>query len=250
MARTEIFAGNWKMHKTFSEAESLVKGILHGIRKKEGREIVLFPPSPYVRELNRLCSGSGVKFGIQNMYFEKEGAFTGEVSPEMVKDCGCRFILIGHSERRHVFGETDDDVRRKTTAALEAGLRPMVCVGELLEERENGSTNDVVEKQVKGALEGVSSGQMKEIVIAYEPVWAIGTGKVATPEIADEVHGLIREIVGSLYSAEISDSLSILYGGSVKPDNIEGLSVKENIDGVLVGGASLQTDSFLGIINV
>jgi triosephosphate isomerase (TIM) len=250
MARTEIFAGNWKMYKTFSQAESLVKGILDGIQKKEGREIVLFPPSPYVRELNSLCRGSDLMLGIQNMHFEKEGAFTGEVSPEMVKDCGCQFILIGHSERRHVFGETDDDVRKKTAAALEAGLRPMVCVGELLEQRESGSTNKVVEEQVKRALDGISSGEIKDLVIAYEPVWAIGTGKVATPEIADEVHGLIRDTVSSLYSADISDSLSILYGGSVKPDNIEGLSVKENIDGVLVGGASLKPDSFLSIINV
>jgi triosephosphate isomerase len=250
MARTEIFAGNWKMHKTFSEAESLVKGILEGIQKREGREIILFPPVPYIRELNSLCGGSDVKLGIQNMYFEKEGAFTGEISPEMVKDCGSEFILIGHSERRHVFGETDDDVMKKTAAALEAGLRPMVCVGELLEERESGSTNKVVENQVKRALDGVSGAQMKDLVIAYEPVWAIGTGKVATPEIADEVHGVIREIVSSLYSADISASLSILYGGSVKPDNIAGLYEKENIDGALVGGASLKPDSFLSIINV
>ncbi len=250
MARTEIFAGNWKMHKTFSEAESLVKDILNGLKKKEGREIVFFPPSPYIRELNSLCKGSDVFLGAQNMYFEKEGAFTGEISPEMVKDCGCVFILIGHSERRHVFGETDNDVMRKTAAALEAGLRPMICVGELLEERESGSTEDVVTGQVKRALDGIGSEQMKEIVIAYEPVWAIGTGRVATPEIADEVHSMIRRTVSSLYSSDISGSLPILYGGSVKPDNIEGLYVKENIDGVLVGGASLKPDSFLSIINV
>ncbi len=250
MARTEIFAGNWKMHKTFSEAESLVKGILSGMKRKEGREIVFFPPSPYIRELNGLCKGSDVIIGAQNMYFEKEGAFTGEISPEMVKDCGCGFILIGHSERRHVFGETDDEVKRKTAAALEAGLRPMICVGELLEERESGSTDDVVAEQVKCALDGIHSGQMKELVIAYEPVWAIGTGRVATPEIADEVHNMIRRTVSSLYSPDISESLPILYGGSVKPDNIEGLYVKENIDGVLVGGASLNPDSFLSIINV
>jgi triosephosphate isomerase len=187
---------------------------------------------------------------MQNMYFEQEGAFTGEVSPFMVKDAGCRYILIGHSERRHVFGERDEDVNKKVHSAFKNDIEPMICVGELLDEREKGLTNVVLKRQVEKALAGVDPGQMKKSVIAYEPVWAIGTGKVATPEIAEEAHRYIRQVVKDLYNGEVADTLPILYGGSVKPDNIAGLQAKENIDGVLVGGASLKADSFLDIIRV
>ncbi len=250
MARREIFSGNWKMYKTGSEALDLVNGLLAGISGIGTREVVVFPPSPWAKAVADLCRDTKISVGMQNMHFEQEGAFTGEVSPLMVKDAGCRYVLIGHSERRHVFGETDDEVNKKVKAALKNGIEPMVCVGELLDEREKGLTNDVLTRQVKKALEGVSADQMKTIVIAYEPVWAIGTGKVATPEIADEAHLHIRKVVEGLYGATVAQALPVLYGGSVKPDNIAGLSSKENIDGVLVGGASLKVDSFLDIIRV
>ena len=250
MARRQIFAGNWKMYKTRSEALDLVKGIAAGLAGVGAREVVLFPPSPYASAVAEACRGTALSVGMQNMYFETEGAFTGEVSPAMVKDCGCRYVLIGHSERRHVFGETDGDVNRKVRAAYAAGIEPMICVGELLEEREKGKTNEVVRRQTEKALEGVSADQMKKAVIAYEPVWAIGTGKVATPEIAEEVHHFIRQTVSGLFGGAVADALPILYGGSVKPENIAGLHVKENIDGVLVGGASLKAGSFLDIIKV
>jgi triosephosphate isomerase len=168
----------------------------------------------------------------------------------MVKDAGCRYILIGHSERRHVFGEKDDDVNKKVKAAFKNYIEPMICVGELLEEREKGLTNDVLKRQVEKALAGISAEQMQKVVIAYEPVWAIGTGKVATAEIADEAHSFIRQVVSNLYDKGTAGALPILYGGSVKPDNIAGLYAMENIDGVLVGGASLKADSFLDIIRV
>jgi triosephosphate isomerase len=238
------------MYKKHGEALDLVKGLLAGISGIGNREVVVFPPSPWAMAVAELCRGTKISVGMQNMYFEQEGAFTGEVSPLMVKDAGCRYVLIGHSERRHVFGETDDEVSKKVKAALKNGIEPMICVGELLDEREKGQTESVLTRQVTKALEGVGADQMKTIVIAYEPVWAIGTGKVATPEIADEAHRHIRKVVAGLYGAAVADALPILYGGSVKPDNIAGLSAKENIDGVLVGGASLKADSFLDIICV
>ena len=184
------------------------------------------------------------------MYFEKEGAFTGEISPEMVKDVGAKYILIGHSERRHVFGETDDDVSEKISAAFEFELAPVVCVGELLEEREAGNSNQVVKRQVEGAFKDVSLEKMRNVIVAYEPVWAIGTGKVATTEIADSMHQFIRTVLKDMYSEELSNSIPVLYGGSAKPDNIAGLFNMDNIDGVLVGGASLKAQSFLDIIHV
>ena len=250
MTRRKIFAGNWKMYKTYSEAEELVKGIAAGLNNIGNKEVAVFPPAVYVRDVVRLCRGSRVDVGIQNVYFEKEGAFTGEISPVMAKDTGVRYVLIGHSERRHVFGEKDGDVNKKVKAVLAAGLEPMVCVGELLEEREAGNSDDVVKRQIKAAFNGIDAADMKKIVIAYEPVWAIGTGKVATPEIAESMHKLIRDTLKAVYSSGIADSMPVLYGGSVKPDNITGLMAMENIDGVLVGGASLKTDSFLDIINV
>ncbi len=250
MARREIFAGNWKMYKKGSEAVDLVKGLLAGFAGIGDREVVVFPPSPWAKQVADLCRGSKISVGMQNMYFEQEGAFTGEVSPVMVKDAGCRYILIGHSERRHVFGEKDEEVNKKVKAAFKNDIEPMICVGELLDEREKGLTNDVLKRQVEKALAGISPAEMKKVVVAYEPVWAIGTGKVATPEMADEAHRFIRQIIKGLYGQETADALPILYGGSVKPDNIAGLHTKENIDGVLVGGASLKADSFLDIIRV
>ncbi|HQO41001.1 MAG TPA: triose-phosphate isomerase [Spirochaetota bacterium] len=250
MARREIFAGNWKMYKTSAEAVKLAKELVSGLEKKPGREYVIFPPFPYIRDVSAECSGTPVKTGAQNIYHEVQGAFTGEVSPLMVKDCGCTFALIGHSERRHIFNETDADVNRKVRAALDAGLEPMVCVGELLEEREGGQTAQVLERQIREGLRGFPAADFAKITIAYEPVWAIGTGKVATPEMADDAHKIIREILKSSAGEAAAEAMPILYGGSVKPDNIEGLYKMENIDGVLVGGASLESPSFLKIINV
>ncbi len=250
MARREIFAGNWKMYTTHDEAVSLVKGIIAGLGDIGRKEVVVFPPAVHLREIAGICGKSPVSVGAQNMYFEKEGAFTGEISPIMVKDAGARYVLIGHSERRHVFGEINVDIHRKIGAALETGLLPMACVGELLEERDAGKSEDVVKTQLRTAFEGYTNVQMKNIVIAYEPVWAIGTGKVATPEMAESMHRFIREELFRMFGGDISAGMPILYGGSVKPDNIVGLYRMENIDGVLVGGASLKIQSFLDIIHV
>lgn len=250
MERRKIFAGNWKMYKTYTEACDLVRGLAEGVKKVDGREYVLFPPSPYLRDVSSLCGNTPFLTGAQNMYFENQGAFTGEISPLMVKDCGASFILIGHSERRHVFHETDSDVNRKVKSAIGHGIEPMVCIGELLEEREKNQTELVLKRQIHGAFSGIDKADIAKISIAYEPVWAIGTGKVATPDMAEEAHVSIRNIVKELYSDEIASSIPILYGGSVKPDNISGLYSMDNIDGVLVGGASLEIKTFLEIINV
>ncbi|PKL38165.1 MAG: triose-phosphate isomerase [Spirochaetae bacterium HGW-Spirochaetae-1] len=250
MGRREIFAGNWKMYKTYLEAEKLVKELISGLGSTGKKEVIIFPPAPFARHCADMCKGTAIDVGMQNMYFEDEGAFTGEVSPAMVKDAGCRYILIGHSERRHVFGETDGDVNKKVKAAFKHGLEPVICVGELLEEREKSITDAVLKRQIEGALKDITAAQMEKVVIAYEPVWAIGTGKVATPEIAEEAHAKIRDLLKDIYGTKIADSVSILYGGSVKPDNIKGLFSRENIDGVLVGGASLKSDSFLDIVHV
>jgi triosephosphate isomerase len=249
MKRREIFAGNWKMYTTRAEALDLVKGISEGLGDIRSREVIVFPPAVHAREVVNACADK-IAVGLQNMYFEKEGAFTGEISPLMVKDVGARYILIGHSERRHVFGESDELVNKKVKAAYEYGLEPVVCVGELLEEREAGNSEQVVERQVKAALSGISPDQMKKMVIAYEPVWAIGTGKVATPEIADAMHKSIRNVIKALFGGGVAESVPVLYGGSVKPDNIAGLFSLDDIDGVLVGGASLKAKSFLDIIHV
>ncbi len=250
MERREIFAGNWKMHKTHAEAVELIKGIIEGTKNIKDKEIVVFPPSPYVRDIVGLSKGTTVDVGMQNMYHESEGAFTGEVAPPMVKDTGCRYILIGHSERRHVFGETDEEVNLKVKAAFENDLEPMICIGELLDERDKGLTEEVLRTQVEGALKDISKEQMKKAVLAYEPVWAIGTGKVATPEMAEDAHKYIRELLGEIYDDETAALVPVLYGGSVKPDNVLGLCVMDNIDGALIGGASLKIESFVDIIKV
>lgn len=250
MLRRKIFAGNWKMYKTYSEAVQLVNGLTAGLKKTEGREYVIFPPSPYLKEMSSLCHATPFLTGAQNMYYENQGAFTGEVSPLMVKDCGASFILIGHSERRHVFHETDQDVNKKLKAAIAHGIQPMLCIGELLDERENGQTVPVLKRQIHEAFSGIEKSDALKVSIAYEPVWAIGTGKVATPEIAEETHVSIRKILKDLYGEDTASGISILYGGSVKPDNIAGLYKMGNIDGFLVGGASLEIKAFLEIINI
>ena len=251
MTRRKIFAGNWKMYMGTSDADVLVKEILNGMSAVPAEhEVVIFPPFTTAKNAASLCKGSRISVGMQNMYYEDEGAFTGEISPLMVKDAGCRYVLLGHSERRHVFGENDSLINKKLISALEHKIEPMLCVGELLEERERGETGNVILRQLKGALAGLKKEETQSLVIAYEPVWAIGTGKVAEPETAEEVHLMIRGFVSDIFDASIAESMPILYGGSVKPDNIKGLYVQSNIDGVLVGGASLKADSFLNIAKV
>ncbi len=247
--RKQIFAGNWKMYTTKTEAVNLTIGIAEGISKTE-REIVLFPPSVYVTCVITACEGTPLKVGFQNMYYEREGAFTGELSPIMINDVGAHYVLLGHSERRHIFGETDDLIHKKVVAAIAHNITPMLCVGELLEEREAGKSESTVEMQIVKGFEGLSAEDARKVVIAYEPVWAIGTGKVATPQIAESMHAFIRKTVQKLYNDTVAQSIPILYGGSVKPDNIAGLYAMPDIDGVLVGGASLKVQSFLDIINV
>jgi triosephosphate isomerase len=250
MPRREIFAGNWKMYKSRQEALDLVIALKAECGSIGTREVAVFPPAVWAHDVALLCKGSKIDVGIQNMYFENEGAFTGEISPLMVKDTGCRYVLIGHSERRHVFKETDAQINKKVLAALNHGIEPMLCIGELIDEREAGETEKVLARQIKEGLSGVSKSAISKVVVAYEPVWAIGTGKVATPEMADDAHLYIRNLIKNIYGDEAADFLPVLYGGSVKPDNIEGLYQKKNIDGVLVGGASLKADSFLSIVRV
>jgi triosephosphate isomerase len=249
-SRTPLIAGNWKMHKSGSQAVEAAEQLKNLVKTAENVEIMIAPTYTALYQVGQALNGSAVALGAQNLHWEKQGAFTGEISAEMLVDAGCSHVIIGHSERRQYFDESDATINRKIKAALLAKLTPVFCIGETETQRLAGETFSVLDKQVRDGLKDFAFRDLGDLIVAYEPVWAIGTGKVATPEIADEVHGVIREIVSSLYSADISASLSILYGGSVKPDNIAGLYEKENIDGALVGGASLKPDSFLSIINV
>jgi triosephosphate isomerase len=253
MARQKIVAGNWKMNLDRAAAADLARAVAARSGEAAGVELVLCPPAVYVGTvgaalgLEQGASPSGVALGAQNMHDKASGAFTGEVAPPMLVDLACRYVILGHSERRTLFGETDAIVNAKTKAALAAGLIPIVCVGETLSEREAGRTAAVVREQVTGSLAGLSAADIGRLVIAYEPVWAIGTGKVATPEQAQEVHALIRGLLAKLASPAVADSVRIQYGGSVKPDNAAVLAAQPDIDGALVGGASLKADDFLGI---
>lgn len=245
--RTPLIAGNWKMNTNSSSAAELARGIAGRAGEFTDVELLVCPPSPYLALVRDAIGGATVGLGGQNMYHEASGAFTGETSPAMLSDIGAQYVILGHSERRHIFGESDEDVNKKTLAALETGLRPIVCVGELLEEREAGQTAEVIRKQFEGSLAGVSAEQIQSTVIAYEPVWAIGTGKVATPDQAEEVHADLRKQLAERYNTEIAETVRILYGGSVKPDNAAELLGQANIDGALIGGASLKVDDFLAI---
>jgi triosephosphate isomerase len=253
MARKKIVAGNWKMNLDRAKARELTAAVAARVGEAGGVELVLCPPALYVETVAtalHLAGGkspSGVALGGQNMHDKASGAFTGEVAPAMLVDLGCQYVILGHSERRTLFGETDAIVNAKTKAALAAGLTPIVCVGETLEEREGGRTDAVVTTQVRGSLAGLSAADIEKIVVAYEPVWAIGTGKVATPLQAQEVHALIRSLLAGLASPEVAGKVRIQYGGSVKPDNAADLACQPDIDGALVGGASLKADDFLGI---
>jgi len=244
--RRLFVAGNWKMNTTSDEAVALARGVAERA-PGDGVELAVCPPSVYLQRVAQALDGSGVALGAQNMHFEPKGAFTGEVSSTMLRDVGCRYVILGHSERRHVFGEPDDLIGRKVRAALAAGLDPILCVGEQLEEREAGKTAEVNERQTRAGLAGVSADDATRVTMAYEPVWAIGTGKTATPDQAQEAHAELRGLIEALYSKDIADAIRIQYGGSVKPENAREIFAKPDVDGGLIGGASLKADSFLAI---
>ena len=247
--RTPLLAGNWKMYKTPAETTAFFEKFLPLVAQSTHAEILICPPFVDIAAAVAAASGSRVAVGAQNCEYRKEGAYTGEVSPAMLKAAGCAFVIIGHSERRQYYGETDATVLLKTKAALANGVKPVVCVGELLAEREAGKTSEVLATQFSGGIAGLSPEEFAQIVIAYEPVWAIGTGKVATPEIAEDAHKQIRALAAAKFGAEAAAKVRILYGGSVKPDNVKGLMAQPDIDGGLVGGAALDAVSFAGIVN-
>ena len=250
MNRKPMIAGNWKMHMTTKEARDLVAGILEQTSdvNPDKVDILVAPPFTALSSVSGLLSDSPILLAGQNMHWEERGAFTGEVSPVMLKDVGCSHVIIGHSERRQYFGETNETVNRKLHAAFAHGLTPILCVGESLEQREAGQTFSIIEEALEKGLNGLTTEQVPTMILAYEPIWAIGTGKTASPEQAEEVHAFIRQWLGTKMGKDAADRVRILYGGSVKPENIEGLMAMENIDGGLVGGASLKADSFAGII--
>jgi triosephosphate isomerase len=246
--RRKLIAGNWKMFKTTGEAVALVSEIKASVAGAPG-DVLVAPPFTALAAVVAAAKGSPVAVAGQNMHFEKEGAFTGEVSAPMLLDIGASHVILGHSERRQYFAETDEAVAKKTRAALDSGLVPISCVGETLAEREAGRTIEVVGRQLDAILDAVTADQAKTVVLAYEPVWAIGTGKVATPEQAQEVHAFVRSRIAAKHGQAVADVLRVLYGGSVKPDNVKGLMALPDVDGALVGGASLKADSFLKLVH-
>ncbi len=246
--RKKFVAGNWKRYTTVGSARQLAPAVGQGPGNENRVTVAVCPPFPYLAAVADAVRGRKVALGAQNLYPEKEGAFTGEVSPAMLLDLGCRYVILGHSERRHILGERDDFINRKVLAAVAAGLQVIFCVGEKLEERDAGSTNAVLDTQVTAGLAGLAADAMKNVVIAYEPVWAIGTGRTATPEQAEEAHAFIRGRVGQLFGDAVAAALVIQYGGSVKPDNAAALMQQPDVDGALVGGASLKAEQFLDIV--
>lgn len=246
--RRRIIAGNWKMNTTVAEAISLAEAITNE-HHNHHVDVVLCPPFTNLYAVHSVIKDTPVALGAQNLHWEEKGAFTGEVAASMLRSVGCQFVIIGHSERRQFFGETDETVNKKIKKALEHQLTPIVCVGELLEERESRQTEAVVEKQVRGAFSGLVKHEALKLVIAYEPVWAIGTGRVATPEQAQQVHKFVRDLLAALYDRETAETIRIQYGGSMKAENAAELLAQPDIDGGLIGGASLKADSFLGIVN-
>ena len=247
--RTPVIAGNWKLFKKQADAAALVEGLALLVKDTIGVEIVVAPVFTSLAAVKAKISGTNIKLSAQNCYWEEEGAFTGEIAPGMLVDAGCSHVIIGHSERRQYFGETDDTVNKKIKAALAAGLIAIFCIGETLAEREANRTFDVLRTQVTGGLAGISAADLTKVIIAYEPVWAIGTGKTASDAQAQEAHAFIRSQVAGLYDQAVADAIRILYGGSVKPENVKGLMSQADIDGALVGGASLKADSFAAIAN-
>lgn len=247
--RKPMIAGNWKLHKTISEATSLVSELIPAVASNQNVEIVVAPVYTALAKVAEALAGSNIKLAAQNCYPEPQGAFTGEVSPLLLKDAGCEYVIIGHSERRQLFAETDESVNSKALALAESGLGTIFCIGETLEERESGKMFDVLRQQVTAGLKDLTARQMQTVVVAYEPVWAIGTGKVATDEQAQEVHAFIRGLLAELYDPQTAAATRILYGGSVKPGNVDGLMTQPDVDGALVGGASLNADDFARIAN-
>ena len=244
--RTKFVAGNWKMSTTSLEAVALATAIAKDA-PAEGVDLAVCPPSVYLQSVAKALEGGSVGMGAQNMYFEPAGAFTGEVSARMLLDVGCKYVILGHSERRHVFNEPDDLIAAKVKAALAAGLAPILCVGETLEEREAGQTMAVNERQVRSGLDGISVEDMAKVTVAYEPVWAIGTGKTATPDQAQEIHAEIRKLLAALFDDGVAQATRIQYGGSVKPENAAEIFAQPDVDGGLIGGAALKSDSFIAI---
>ena len=248
-SRKKLIAGNWKMNKTSADGVSLASDIVAAVGKQTDVEVVVCPPFTAVESVGKALEGSEVKLGAQNMHFEASGAFTGEVSAPMLRAIFATHVILGHSERRTFFGETDELVNRKVLTALKNQLKPIFCVGETLAERESGATLKVVQTQVERGLEGVNKDQAASVVVAYEPVWAIGTGKVATTEQAQEVHAFIRGLLTKLFGDAIAQKVRILYGGSMKPANAPELLAQKDIDGGLIGGAALEARSFVELIN-
>ena len=246
--RKPIIAGNWKLNKTIKDSIELVTLLKRELSEISEVDIVVCPVFTSLRDVCDSLIDTNIGVGAQNLYWEDEGAFTGEVSAPLIKEAGAQYVIIGHSERRQYFNETDQTVNKKIRAALKHGLIPIVCIGEVLAEREAGKTKSVINTQFHGSLEGLSAEEMQKIIIAYEPVWAIGTGKTATPAQAQEVHAYIRELLRERFDEDTADEVRIQYGGSVKPDNIGELIAQEDIDGALVGGASLKADSFVAIV--
>jgi len=246
--RIPVIAGNWKLNNNREESVELVSRLKEMISDVEQVEVVIAPPYTALCSVADVIKGSNIFLSAQNTFWEESGAFTGEISPSMLKDIGCQYTIIGHSERRLYFGETNETVNKRLKAAISASLTPIVCVGETLEEREAEKTFAVIDQQIKEGLIDLSSHDMERAVLAYEPVWAIGTGKTATPDQAQEVHHYIRQLIARIFDKEIAGLIRILYGGSVKPENVDQLMAQEDIDGALVGGASLKADSFARII--
>jgi triosephosphate isomerase len=247
--RTPLIAGNWKMYKTVADTVKYVKEFRSLVKDVTGVEIVIAPPFPSLHAAAEAARNSNVLIAAQDLHWEREGAFTGQVSAPMIQEAGAEFVIIGHSERRTLFGETDATVNRKTAAAFATGLTPIVCIGETLDQRERNETFEVLDRQIKQGLDGVTAEQMAQLVIAYEPVWAIGTGRNATPAQAGEAHGHIRQRLRQWFGAEAAELCHLLYGGSVKPDNIRDLVTQPDVDGALVGGASLDIRSFFDIVS-
>ena len=246
--RIPLIAGNWKMYKTIGEAVELVEALLRDVGSTSDREVLVCPPYTALHALSPLLQDSPIALGAQDVFYEAQGAFTGAISPAMLRDVGCRYAIVGHSERRQIFGEVDAVINRKLHAALKHGLRPILCVGETKPQRDSGEAEAIVVGQVRAGLAAVAADAMPEIVIAYEPVWAIGTGDTATPADAQSMHATIRRTLVDLYDQAVADQIRIQYGGSIKPDNVDELMAQPDIDGALVGGASLKADSFLRIV--
>lgn len=236
------------MNKNVGEAVDLAKTLVEKVKGISDKDVLICPTFTALSEVSKIVKGTNVALGAQNMYFEKKGAFTGEISPDMLKSAGCTHVILGHSERRQIFGETDEVVNKKALLALAEGLTPVVCIGETLEQREAGETLGVVESQLRGSLNNIVGDQILKVILAYEPVWAIGTGKTATPAQAQEVHAYIRKIFTDIFGSKLAEQIRILYGGSVKPANVKELMGQKDIDGALVGGASLKADDFERIV--